>query len=136
MGLVLMAAAAWVFFLGGTSAALALVYPFLRAPLESSYYSSSMSHLDNISVRVGQSASDASLAAQFSDNEFATETLQRFSSQLALWNVDTNKTPWHAGSELTVDAEAEQFVAGDNKQQANALLRREDRAPYIVPETV
>ncbi len=108
----------------------------LRSPLESAFYSSCMSHLANISVRSGQDADDRELAAALENRPQAEECFKRFAAQLASWSVDTKKTPWHLGPELTFDGKKEQFTAGENLAQANSLIRRKDRKPHIVPETV
>lgn len=106
----------------------------LRSPLESAYYSSCMSHLANISVRTGVDASGTALTERLEGNPIALETQERFEQQLKLWNVDTAQTHWHAGPQLSFDAQTEQFTAGDNLAAANALVKREDRPPFIVPE--
>lgn len=108
----------------------------LRSPLESAFYSSSMSHLANISVRSGQATSDENVAAELGNDQLATECFERFSDQLALWSVDTNETPWQLGPQLTFDSKTEQFTAGENAAKANSLIRRTDRKPYIVPQSV
>lgn len=106
----------------------------LRSPIESAYYSSCMSHLANISVRTGNAADAEQVASHVANNAVANEVYQRFAKQLDVWEVDTAETPWQLGPELTFDPEAETFTAGDNKDAANALVRREDRAPFLVPE--
>ncbi len=106
----------------------------LRSPIESAYYSSCMSHLANISVRTGMEGSAAQLAAHVAGHDVAQEAYERFAQQLGLWEVDTTNTPWHIGPELTFDPESEKFTAGENVAAANALVKRVDRAPFIVPE--
>ncbi|MHC2069660.1 Gfo/Idh/MocA family protein [Bremerella sp. T1] len=108
----------------------------LRSPIESGYYSSCMSHLAGIAVRTGQETPDKEIAERLSDNALAAEVYDRFSKQLQLWEVDTKKTPWRMGPTLTFDNAKEQFTAGDNLTAANGLLRREDRSPFVVPESV
>ena len=105
----------------------------LRANIENSFYSSCMSHLANISAMTGQDANASEVASNLANNDLASECFKRFSEQLDVWEVDTNKTPWKLGSELTFDGNAEQFTAGDTKDAANKLIRREDRKPFVVP---
>lgn len=105
----------------------------LRSPVESAYYSSCMSHLANISVRSGDGASGGELTARLSGNSTALETLGRFSEQLKLWDIDPQQLPWQSGPELTFDPQTEEFTAGDNLTAANALVRREDRKPFVIP---
>ncbi|MCR9294156.1 MAG: Gfo/Idh/MocA family oxidoreductase [bacterium] len=106
----------------------------LRSPVESAYYSSCMSHLANISVRTGEALPGAALAERINNNAVASEVLGRFTEQLELWDVDTEKTPWNAGPELTFDPESEVFTAGEQMDAANGLVRRKDREPFVVPE--
>jgi len=42
---------------------------------------------------------------------------------------------WVIGPELTFDPAAERFT-GDHAEAANKLLRRDYRAPFVVPENV
>ena len=106
----------------------------LRSPVESAYYSSCMSHLANISLRTGVVASGAELTERISANPIASETLGRFSEQLKLWDVDPQQIPWQAGPELTFAPQAEVFTAGEQLPEANALIRRLDRKPFVVPQ--
>lgn len=108
----------------------------LQSPLESAFYSSSMSHLANISVLSGSDTSDADIKSEIGGNQAAAEVFDRFSEQLKLWDVNTKKTPWSLGPKLTFDAAAEQFTSGDNLDRANSLIRRQDRKPHVVPEVV
>jgi predicted dehydrogenase len=108
----------------------------LRSPLENAFYSSSMSHLANISVLSGQATSESELAGELDTRPLAAECFERFSAQLQSWKVDTRKTPWYLGPELTFDSRTERFTAGENAAKANSLLRRQDRKPHVVPENV
>ena len=42
---------------------------------------------------------------------------------------------WTIGPVLTFDPKAERFT-GDNADAANKLIRRDYRAPFVVPENV
>jgi len=106
----------------------------LRSPIESAFYSSCMSHLANISVLSGKDVDGDRLQNNLLGNALASEAYARFAEQLAEWKVDTTKTPWQQGSWLTFDGESEQFTEGENVSAANALVRRDCRKPYIVPE--
>ena len=106
----------------------------LRSPIESAFYSSSMSHLANISVLSGREAERAEVASAISRRGAMTEVFDRFNSQLDVWDVDPAEEKWHLGPELTFDSEAETFTAGENVEKANSMIRREDRKGYEVPE--
>jgi hypothetical protein len=47
--------------------------------------------------------------------------------------VDIAKTRLTMGSWLTIDPVSERFTGGTNYEQANAMLTRDYRAPYVVP---
>ena len=108
----------------------------LRSQLESAFYSSSMSHLANISVQVGQSATDSDLVQNIGSDLLTAECFDRFSAQLKHWDVDTEQTSWTLGPQLSFDPRTENFISGQNVSQANSLVRREYREPYVVPELV
>ena len=108
----------------------------LKAPLESSFYSSCLSHLANISVRVGSDASGNDVVSAIEASEDSLEVFERFSQQLDYWKVDTMKTPWTVGPQLTFDVALEKFVGTEQTKVANRLLHREDREEFKVPESV
>jgi hypothetical protein len=49
--------------------------------------------------------------------------------------VKLEKLTYRLGRTLAVDAEAERFT-GEGSKEANALLTREYRKPFVVPEKV
>lgn len=108
----------------------------LRSSLENAFHSSCMSHLANISVRTGEDSPAADVVARSGDEGVLSEVLERFSGQLSGLDVDFDKTPWQIGPSLTFDPANEAFIAGEHLDKANALLRREYRSPFVVPETV
>jgi hypothetical protein len=52
---------------------------------------------------------------------------------LAANQVDLRKTPATLGVTLTVDGKAERFT-GPDAAAANAMLKRNYRAPFVVPQ--
>jgi hypothetical protein len=52
---------------------------------------------------------------------------------LAANNVDLHKTPARLGALLSMNPKSEQFIGNP---QANKLLTREYRKPFVVPERV
>ncbi len=112
----------------------------VNSPAESAYYSACLSHLANIAVRCGHDASASEIVNELgrfgAAGELAMECCERFSEQLDLWSVDTAKTPWRLGAGLAFDPQTEQYTSGPNVDTARAMVRREDRKPYFVPETV
>jgi hypothetical protein len=61
------------------------------------------------------------------------EAYHRLGAHLAANQVDLVKTPLTLGAPLVVDAAAERLT-GPNADAANALLTRQYRAPYVVPQ--
>ena len=107
----------------------------LRCPVETGHYGAAMSHLGNISYRTGQQATPDELKASISDNGELIDAFERYSGHLADWKVDLKANPWTVGPTLQYDNNQERFT-GAMASKANALLRRQDRAPFIVPEKV
>ena len=107
----------------------------LRAPIEASHRSSSVAHLANISYRLGKEIPLDDLREQLKADTECMDAIARYSEHLAAWRVDLAKEPWTFGPVLRFDAETERFT-GDFADAANALLHREDRAPFVVPKTV
>jgi hypothetical protein len=63
------------------------------------------------------------------------ETFERFQEHLLVNGVDLQQTPRILGPWLTMDPQTEQFT-GELAGEANALCRREYRAPFVLPEQV
>lgn len=106
----------------------------IPAKLESAFYSSCLSHLANVSVRVGRPETSGDIAAAFDSDPMIHEVLDRFTQQLAADGVDYQQEPWQIGPELVFDPTSERFTQGERLADANSLLRREYRSPYDVPE--
>lgn len=108
----------------------------LRAPIARSHVSSAMSHMANISYRVGGKVTPDELRERLSGDAEALDALGRFTEQLGKWDIDFGKEPWTLGAPLTVVDGEERFGGETLVAEANALLRREDRAPWVVPDKV
>jgi predicted dehydrogenase len=110
----------------------------LRADILEGHLSTALVHLANASYRVGASlpAAAARDAVKVWGGD-AVEAFDRFRGHLEANGVDFAKAEVTVGPWLEVDVAKEQFVGtGDVVGRANALLRREYRAPFVVPETV
>jgi hypothetical protein len=108
----------------------------LRAPIRCGHTSSALAHVANISYRLGGQLSPDELKERLSADPQALEAIGRYSEQLANWKIDYAKEPWTLGAALTIDPPAERFAGHVLVDEANALLRRQDREPFVVPETV
>ncbi len=105
----------------------------LNADIEEGHLSSALCHVGNISYRLGQPVSSQDVIDQFRDDQEASETVDRFLGHLRDNQVDPATTKITLGPLLTL-AGTEVFT-GPRADEANPLLTREYRAPYIVPKT-
>ena len=95
------------------------------------HLSSSLCHMVNISHRVGE-LQPLAKNDPFSSGE-GNETFNRMRSHLQGNEIDLEKTQISVGRALTIDPKTESFV--DNAE-ANKLLTREYRKPFVIPEQV
>lgn len=106
----------------------------LHADIEVAHYSSALCHLGNISYRLGQEVSFAQAAAGLPDHELVAAAWKALEENLqGALGVDLNKLTCVLGPKLQFDPKAEKFV---NNPEADKLLTRDYRKPFVVPETV
>jgi predicted dehydrogenase len=103
----------------------------LNAEILEGHLSSALCHLPNISIRVGEKK-PLDKVESFAGNAAGEEAFSRMKQHLAENMVKADAAVW-AGRSLSIDTEKETFV-GD--EAANKLLKREYRAPWVVPEQV
>src|SRR5207249_2644113 len=104
-----------------------------NAEILEGHQSSALCHIGNISWRLGRFASPAEIRAELSKikvHENVVETLNRTLQHLADNKINLENTPLTLGAPLTLEADREAFV---NNAEANALLTREYRKPFVVP---
>lgn len=94
--------------------------------------SSALCHLGNISYQVGRATPPAEIAERIKANAVFAEAYGRMAEHLGRNNVDLAKHVARLGMPLEVDVANERFI-GPDVAAANALLRRDYRAPYVVP---
>ena len=105
----------------------------LNADATEGHLSASLAHLGNISYQLGQEINVREALERMQSlttSDDVQDTFDRTRQHLADNGVDLKETRLRLGPHLALDAEAERFV--DNSQ-ADALLTREYRAPFIVP---
>jgi predicted dehydrogenase len=102
----------------------------LNADILQGHLSSALCHLGNISYRLGATQKMKDVEMRQVGNDDAVETFERFSEHLKANGLDPDKIEITYGKELHIDPQAERFV---NDSQADAMLTREYRAPFIVP---
>jgi len=103
----------------------------LYGPIDEGHRSSALCHLGNISHRLGRGTPPDVLREKISADAPLAEAFGRMAEHLAANNVDLAKTPLTLGVPLAIDSATERFL-GDNA--ANALLMREYRQPFAVPQ--
>lgn len=105
----------------------------LHADIEEGHLSSALCHLGNISYLLGEDVNakeSQAKVAQFKSEDNASETLDRTLAHLADNNIDLDKTKLRVGAILKIDPKAENFP---EQPEADGLLTREYRAPFVVP---
>jgi predicted dehydrogenase len=105
----------------------------LNADIEEGHLSSALCHLGNISYRLGSKQPFNKKTKAFGDSKEAYETFGRFEEHLAANGVVLQETSYRLGPMLRIEQDRERFVGN---RKANALLTREYRAPFVVPDKV
>lgn len=105
----------------------------LKAEILEGHQSSALCHIGNISWRLGRSASPEEVRAALTRLPASVkvlETFDRTTQHLQDNKVDLQQTQLTLGPLLALDSQREAFVANP---QADALLTREYRRPFVVP---
>jgi predicted dehydrogenase len=105
----------------------------LNADILEGHYSSALGHLANVSYRLGEEGSFSKAEKTFTDNKAAADTFDAMEEHLTERGVKLDTTQCRLGRVLKVDAKTESIV-GD--KQANAMLTREYRKEFEVPEKI
>jgi hypothetical protein len=111
----------------------------LNADILQGYLSTCLSHMSNISYRIGQLSSPEQIQEAIKAKPQAVETFERFQDHLRANWVDLSKNRATLGPWLEMDIQKERFIGDDRfgiTRWANELLRREYREPFVVPEEV
>jgi len=99
------------------------------------HLSAALCHLINISHRVGRQVSSGQIRETVRGEKDFAETFERFLDHMHANRIDLEKQPATLGPWLTLDPAAERFT-GAFSERANALLTRDYRRPFVVPEKV
>jgi len=107
----------------------------LNADVLQGHLSTALCHMGGISHRLGTQAKRETILERFGSSRGMTETFERVQEHLLVNGVDLQQTPRILGPWLTMDPKTERFV-GEFADEANKLLRRDYRKPFVVPEQV
>jgi hypothetical protein len=105
----------------------------LNADILDGHLSSALCHLGNISYRLGSPVLASEIAAKLAGDTEALETFDRFQQHLRDNKVDPATTKITLGPRLTLTANEE--FTGPHADEANKMLTREYRPPFVVPKT-
>jgi len=107
----------------------------LNAEILEGHLSCILSHMSNISHRIGKQATPDQIMESIKTQPDTAEAFERMKAHLAANEIDIAKDMLVLGPWLTFDATAERFT-GTMAEQANELLTRKYRAPYTFPEKI
>jgi predicted dehydrogenase len=105
----------------------------LYGPIAEGHVSSALCHLGNISHILGRTAAPGALQEMIKGNAALAEACGRMAGHLEANQVDLQSSPLTFGLPLAVDARNERFT-GEFAPRAKALLTRNYRAPFVVPD--
>jgi len=105
----------------------------LYADILEGHLSSALCHTSNISYRLGTKAQPGQIREALKSDAGLADTFARMEEHLAANGVDLNTEQATLGVPLRMDPKTERFIGND---QANALLTRKYREPFIVPASV
>jgi predicted dehydrogenase len=105
----------------------------LNADILEGHLSSALCHTGNISYRLGKKQLQSATLEAIKANKELTESTQRMFYHLGENEVHRYAHQTSLGVALTMDPKSERFLGND---QANEMLTRPYRKPYVVPEKV
>ncbi|MEM1453169.1 MAG: Gfo/Idh/MocA family oxidoreductase [Planctomycetota bacterium] len=105
----------------------------LNADIEQGHVSSALCHTGNISHRIGTDAHPDEILEICAGRGPAADAVERMGAHLQANGVDLDADRLTAGALLEMDPATERFT---NDPRANRMLRRDYRAPFVVPDEV
>jgi hypothetical protein len=103
----------------------------LNAEVQEGHLSSALCHTGGVSHQLGKKASADEIREAIKSDPLFTDSFERMVGHLWANGIDADEPVLTLGASLEMDQNAESFT---NMDEANALVRREDRAPFTVPE--
>ena len=107
-----------------------------NAEIEQTHYSSAWCHLANVAYRLGSAYGQQGAADLAKNFQPWSELLDQFHAHLEANGVDATKSGLKLSSILEIDPQKEVFTGKSATPEAQALLRREYRKGYVMPEQV
>ena len=107
----------------------------LVADIEQGHLSAALVHMGNISYRLGKTMPAGQLAERIGGQKELGAAFEKIRAHLDANGIDLQATPATLGPLLTMDPPTERFT-GEFSAEANALVSRPYRAPFVVPEKV
>ena len=105
----------------------------LHAEILEGHLSAGLVHTGNISYRLGATKQPGAIKEALQDNKLLAEAYDRMAGHLDANGVDLAKDNLQLGVPLKFNPETEKF---EGNAAADALLTRNYRAPFVVPENV
>ncbi|REK06812.1 MAG: gfo/Idh/MocA family oxidoreductase [Planctomycetota bacterium] len=106
-----------------------------NADAETAHHSASLCHLANISYRLGDVAKFDKKSGKLGDNKQVVDSFAALQDNLKAIGMTLDEVEYRVGPTLEFDAQSERFT-GDGAEQANVLLTRPYREPFVVPQDV
>lgn len=106
-----------------------------NADAETGHYSAALCHLGNISYRLGQNVPYDRARAALGDNKQVVASFETIRDNLKAIGMNLQQTDYTLGRTLDFDAAGEQFT-GEGAAEANRMLTRDYRPPFVVPQQV
>ncbi len=108
----------------------------LKGEIEQIHYSSAWCHLGNLSYRLGADYSREQAEASVKGFEPWHDVIGDFHEHLTANEIDSKNGKIMLGADLTIDPKKETFTGDSATPEALALLTREYRKGFVVPENV
>jgi len=105
----------------------------LPCSIEDGHISAALSHIGNISHRIGNLTGPEEISESVHENAIQYETWLRVIQHLANNSIDLNTNKITFGPKLRFDPSNEKFT-GSGSEQANALLKDDYREEWMIPE--
>jgi predicted dehydrogenase len=105
----------------------------LHCDIAEAHTSAALVHAGNISYRLGKPMSSETIHEATKSDTDLSESLGRMEEHLTSNKVDLQQLPLIMGAALKMDPKTERFI---NNSEANQLLTRDYRKPFVVPERV